>query len=300
MSIILTVHAGAWNTENEDVIQTEIQACENACNRAQTTDNYLDAALKAIEFLENHPSLDAGLGSILQLDGVARVDAAIATNDKNFGKSYAACLQVEQIKNPSKLAHALLNYSYHSILSGENAKTVAKEIGLKFEDLATEKRKKALANSLTDLNCKTGELPMYKDLAKDQKALDSKKLSTVGVVACDTKTKNIVSITSTGGLDFGYPGRVGDTALLGHGIFCDENVAIATTGEGDKMIQRLTAKKVAEFYDKGSNIQEACELAVKDLLDYQNGECGLIAIDKDGNVGIAKSTTFMATKTISF
>lgn len=300
MTIVLTVHAGAWNTKNEQLINTEIQACVDACNSAKNADNYIDAALNAIEFLENHPSLDAGLGSILQLDGVARVDAAIACNDERFCKSYAACLQVEKIKNPSKLAYALLNYSYHSILSGTHAMNVAKEIGQEFEELTTEKRKKALTNALNELSCKAGELPLYKNLADNQKALDSKKLSTVGVVACDTETKKIVVITSTGGLDFGYPGRVGDTALLGHGIYCDENVAVATTGEGDKMIQRLTAKKVAEFYDKVENIQEACELAVKDLNDKEQGECGIIAIDKDGNVGISKSTSFMATKIVNF
>jgi len=295
MSIVVVAHAGAWNVKSQSDMAMELKAVRDAVNIGIAQECLIDIAVECVRFLENHERLDAGLGSILQLDGVPRVDSAIATNDKSFAKRYAGILQLEAIKNPSLVAKKLLEYGYHAILSGEGALNFALNEGFVKENLITNETQKALEEQLKFLGLNQGQLPKYSDLATNTTALDSKKLSTVGVVAVDTQTSTLVSVTSTGGLAFGYPCRVGDSALFGHGIYCDESVAVACTGEGDKMIQYMSALKVALFYEACGDIQKAVEMSVKGLKDEFKGECGLIAVDRFGNIGIAKSTAFLAT-----
>lgn len=295
MTFIVCAHAGAWNTDNAQDIQIEQLAVNNAVEKGIKENSVLDIATTTVCFLEEHPALDAGIGSILQLDGHARTDAAVATNNFLYSKKYAAVLQSEHIKNPCLLAKKLLEYGYHSILSGSQVLSFAKEEGFLESNLVTEAEYKNLLSQLTYLECSEKSLPPYKDLAKNKEALDAKKLSTVGAVAVDTTSQVLASVTSTGGLYFGYPGRVGDTGLFGHGIYCDNNIAVACTGEGDKMIQALTAFKVSLFFQQTNNIQQSLDLAVQELKRDYHGDCGIIGIDSNGNVGISKSTTFLAT-----
>jgi L-asparaginase len=297
MSIILVAHAGAWNEKSEVYKQIDIKAVNDAVNVGILKDNLIDIAVETVVFLENHEKLDAGLGSILQLDGKPRVDSAIASNDKRYAKRYAGILQLRDIKNPSRVAKRLLEYGYHAILSGEGAMEFALKEGFERENLITDETQNALQAQLEFLGLREGELPNYSDLANNKTALDSKKLSTVGAVVVDTQTATLVSVTSTGGLAFGYPCRVGDTALFGHGIYCDEFVAVACTGEGDKMIEYMSALRVGLFYKETNDIQKSIQMAVDGLKNELKGECGLIAVDKYGHIGIAKSTSFLATAT---
>ena len=294
---VICAHAGAWNTKNQEAIAAEKQAVLEAISNCDSNENILNMAMQAIEYLENHPNLDAGYGSILQMDGVARTDAAIATNDVNSKKSYAAVLQLENIKNSSKIARRLLEYGYHSVLSGTHALQFAKEEGFQIESLITEARKQSYLSQLEEFGLSEGQVPKYKDLAVNQAALDAKKLSTVGVVPADTESGLLYAISSTGGLYYGYPGRVGDSGIFGQGIYVDKNIAAVCTGEGDKIIQRMTAMRVSLYYEQTSNIQKACEMAIADLKDNQNGEGGIIAITCNGEVGIAHNTSFLATST---
>ncbi len=294
MTIVICAHAGAWNTQDPAAIQTELNLVKEAVAHSKKSNSALEAALAAIEVLENHPELDAGYGSILQMDGEARTDAAIATNDSRFKKNYASLLQLRRIKNPSKLAHRLLEYGYHSILSGEYALKFAEEEGFVAENLVTERRKMAWLKQLKEFHLSAGQIPPFAALAKSQAALDAKKLSTVGVLSADMDQKLVYAISSTGGLYYGYPGRVADSALFGQGIYTDQNMAVICTGEGDKITQRMTAMRTANFYEQTQDIQKSVDLAVADLKEFQAGECGILAIDLQGRVGIAKSTLFLA------
>ncbi len=117
---------------------------------------------------------------------------------------------------------------------------------------------------------------------------------TVGAVAMDVQG-NIVAATSTGGIPFKFPGRVGDSALIGCGLYADNRVGgVSASGHGESIIKIALSKVVCEFLGKGLTAQKAAEESVKRLARKINGRGGVIVLDKKGNVGISYNTPKMA------
>lgn len=285
MKKIIITHVGAWNTKEEDVQNTEKILAENAAIEGMKEENTEEMTVKAVSFLENAPELDAGTGSILQIDGCCRMDSAIADSERG----YAGILQIENIKNPALVAKRLLQYGYHSILSGKGAQAFALEEGLELANVITESRWQQYTEKR-----KLIPDPLYRNLATNQKALNEKKLGTVGAVAL--ADGRLTAVSSTGGLAFGYPGRVGDTAIFGAGIFCNKDVAVTCTGEGDKILQMMLALKVWLYYKENQNLQLSTQKAIEELYKDYNAQSGVIALSRRGETAVAFSTSFLATK----
>jgi beta-aspartyl-peptidase (threonine type) len=180
-----------------------------------------------------------------------------------------------------------MDKGYHSILSGSGARLFALEEGFPAVSPYTDhalvqfSKERARFSELT-----------YAALTRDMIELNKLKLGTVGAVALDDHG-NLAAACSTGGLGYGFPGRVGDTPILGAGVFCSEHVAVACTGEGDKFLRRLVAKRVEEGFLKHGSLQRAAEEALKDVLDRENGYGGLIAVARTGETAHAHTTTEM-------
>lgn len=282
--IRLLTHAGAWNTRDETAQQTEIDAVKASIEAAKGSPDVVSAVEKAAIFLENHPSLDAGFGSIIQMDGRIRMDAGIADSHGNYG----AVVQIEEIQNPISVARRLMELDYHHILSGDGAKSFALEQGFPRKSVYTLKR----INSYLQLREEIPDLS-YESLLKDKEEQIKKKLSTIGAVAVDDQG-NLAVASSTGGLSYGYPGRVGDSALLGHGMYCSKHVAVACTGHGEKIIITLLAQRVERYYLEDQDLQKAVDQAISDL-GAAGGEGGIIAAAKDGSMAIGYNSSFLAT-----
>lgn len=285
----LVVHGGAWNAEEESVKRLESEATKQACKAASAQKDLLSIVETAVNVLEDAPMLDAGTGSIIQMDGRIRMDAAIADSSGH----YSAILQIEQVKHPVSVARKLLEQGYHNILSGQGALLFALENGFKMESTYTEHRLEMFMKQRREL-----PILSYANLVKNKKALNAKKLSTVGAVAVDAKG-NLISAASTGGLYYGYPGRVGDTPLYGHGMYCSKHVAVACTGHGELIMKIMMAKQVELYFLESKDLQSACERAIADL-GKVGGQGGLIAVSRDKQVGIAHNTKFMGTSTLKF
>ena len=119
-------------------------------------------------------------------------------------------------------------------------------------------------------------------------------LGTVGAVALDANG-NLASGTSTGGTLFKYPGRVGDSALVGCGCYADnETAAISTTGHGESIMKVVLAKTANDLVAKGTSPQAAAENAIAHLTKRTSGRGGLIIVDREGRIGFAFSTPNMA------
>lgn len=271
----LIVHGGAWQIPRE-----LMSCCRSAINRAldrgwnvlQNGGSALDACEQAIIELEDEPVFDAGVGSHLNRDGRVQLDAILM--DGATLKS-GAVVAVERVRNPIQLARRILHESDHMLLSGYGAEQFARECGFELcnpEDLITE----AEANIWSS---RSGKVANF---------------GTVGAVALDARG-NIAAGTSTGGTLYKYPGRVGDSALVGCGCYADNlSAAVSCTGHGESIMKLVLAKAANDFVAGGKPAQQAADEAIALLNKRTTGRGGLIVLDRFGWPGIAFSTTHLA------
>jgi L-asparaginase / beta-aspartyl-peptidase len=274
-NIALVVHGGAWEIPGQ-----LLPACRDGVKRAldrgwntlREGGSALDACEQAIIELEDEPVFDAGVGSHPNRDGKVQLDA-ILMNGATLKSG--AVVAVERILNPVRVARLILEKSEHMLLAGYGAEQFAIEHGMGLcnpKDLITE----AEARIWASLSGKAANL------------------GTVGAVALD-KNGNLASGTSTGGTLFKYPGRVGDSALVGCGCYADNGcAAVSTTGHGESIMKVVLAKTASDFVAAGKSPQESAEQAIALLGKRTGGRGGLIVIDPEGRPGLAFSTPHMA------
>lgn len=234
---------------------------------------------------------NAGTGAGLTSEGDIELDAGIM---EGHTLQVGAVAGVELIKNPVSLARKVLE-SPHVLLGGKGAQEFAQEHGIPlcaFEDLVTERQYQSwLENKAAG---KSEEPRHHRREVGSIKAREEKH-GTVGAVAVDT-SGSLAAATSTGGIHNKYPGRVGDSPLVGCGFYADENAAISCTGHGEDFIRLLIAKRAADFVGSGNTAREAAEAAIAVLSAKapETGSGGLIVVDRNGNVGFARNSQHMA------
>jgi beta-aspartyl-peptidase (threonine type) len=237
----------------------------------------LDAVEAAVKCMEDNPTFDAGVGSVLNAEGEIELDAAIMDGKTLNAGAVAA---VRNIRNPISLARRVMENSNHVFLVGEGANKFAVLQGFeKFDGLVVKR-----------------ELDRWKKLREKYRGTMkfSDKNGTVGAVAIDSNG-NIAASTSTGGVPFKLSGRVGDSCLIGCGLYADNRVGgVSATGYGESIIKIVLSKVVCELLGKGLTAQKAAEEGVKMLERKINGRGGVIVLDKKGSVGISYNTPKMA------
>jgi len=281
----LVVHGGAWMIPEE-----AIAACEAGCRHAlghgwavlEKGGTAVDACQEAIVVLEDDPVFDAGTGSHLNRDGRVQLDAILM--DGRTLKSGAVCA-TERLRNPIQVARLVLDRSQHMMLVGPGAEQFAVEMGVSL--------------------CNPSELVVAREVEAWYKLkhetetarglfLGNHQLGTVGAVALDA-AGNLAAGTSTGGTACKYPGRVGDSALVGCGCYADNSTgAVSATGYGEAIMKVVLAKTVSDLLAAGVEPQAAADRAVALLQERTEGKGGLIVVDGSGRVGFAFSTSHMA------
>lgn len=279
MPSAIVVHGGAGNIAPERAAAAELGCKEAALigwRVLQAGGSALAAVEAAVQALENNPNYNAGTGACLTSDGRVELDASIM---EGRTLSVGAIAGVERIKNPIALARKVLD-SPHVLLVGKGAQEFALEEGIPLcsqEELITERQ--------------------YNNWLKAQAASQEPefqtKHGTVGAVALDNEGV-LACATSTGGIPNKYPGRVGDSPLVGCGFYADEQAAISCTGHGEDFTRLLIAKRAADFAARGLNAREAAEAAIAFLGAKAQGTGGLIIVDRLGNVGFAWNSANMA------
>ncbi|MFQ5663631.1 MAG: isoaspartyl peptidase/L-asparaginase family protein [Terriglobia bacterium] len=283
--LALMVHGGAWAIPDEAV-----EACRAGCRRAlergwavlETGGSALDACAQAIVELENDPVFDAGVGAHLNRDGRVQLDAILMDGRTLESGAVAA---VERLRNPIQVARLVLERSEHMLLVGPGAEQFAVEMGV--------------------LRCNPAELVVAREVdawsqCKEQTgagrgpAQNKPPVSTVGAVGLDAEG-NLAAGTSTGGTMCKYPGRVGDSALVGCGCYADNGTgAISTTGYGEAIMKVVLAKAASDLLAAGREPPAAAEKAVALLWERTQGQGGLILVDRGGRVAFAFTTPRMA------
>ena len=259
-------------------------ACERAADAGWAVlrggGGALDAAEAAVRALEDEPLLNAGTGAYLQADGVARLDASIMSGDGRAG----AVAQVPRLRHPVSLARYLLEQDAHVMLAGPEALALALRLGLETGVVATP-AKIAYWREHLDAACLRLD---YAAMAEAWRR-ENPRRGTVGCVALDAEAR-LAAATSTGGTGQCFPGRVGDTPIIGAGTYCTPRVGVSLTGVGERIMVRLSAKRVADLVEAGRPLEEAARAA----LDEIGGGAGLIAIDAAGTIVDRRTTPFMA------
>ena len=175
------------------------------------------------------------------------------------------------------------------------AQEFAREQGIpqcSFGDLLTERQYKRWKEAQS-AGVETEEEPRYHRREVNRGSPREERHGTVGAVAVDTSGV-LAAATSTGGIFNQYPGRVGDTPLVGCGFYADENAAVSCTGEGEDFARLLMAKRTADFVASGVSARDAAEAAIALLGARTGGTGGLIVVDRPGNVGFAWNSENMA------
>ncbi|KAA0706000.1 putative isoaspartyl peptidase/L-asparaginase [Triplophysa tibetana] len=222
----------------------------------------LDAVQRSVTALEDCFLFNAGKGSVYNRDGEHEMEATIVDgHGKNSGS--VACLR--NVKNPIKAARCIMEKSMHSLLTGQGAEEFLDSLG----DKDT-----ALKPDYFDTDIR------YKELFIRSGASKINHPQTVGAVALDRSGK-LAAATSTGGLVGKWKGRVGDTAIVGAGVYADEKLAVTCSGDGDAFLRQTVAHKVASLYNlKGYSLRRACQEVIHD--DLEKKCAGIIAVDHKG------------------
>jgi len=276
-SLVLVVHGGA-GTLRAEVEQHARAGVDNAIAAGwkilKAGGSAKDACEQAIVLLENDPVFDAGVGSHLNRDGKAQLDAILMDGASLKSGAVAA---VERVRNPIQLARRILEDSAHSFIVGGGAEQFAIEAGM------------ALCDPKEFIT------PYEYQRWLDHSRLSSPQLprGTVGAVARDL-AGNLCAGTSTGGTFLKAPGRVGDSPLIGCGCYADnESAAVSCTGHGESIMKVVMAKTAADLVSAGRDAQSAADGAIQVLSRKTGGTGGLIVVDRVGRVGASFSTPHM-------
>ncbi len=296
MSISIVVHGGAGDI-SPDRFESARQGCHEAAlvgwRVLQVGGSALDAVEAAVRALEDNPAYNAGTGACLSADGNIELDAGIMDGRT---LSLGAVAGVELIKNPISLARKVLT-SPHVLLAGRGAEQFASEHGIEqchFDDLLTERQYNRWKAYLTSHGLAPDSEPNL--IRREVGALAARsedKHGTVGAVAVDS-TGAVAAATSTGGIHNKYPGRVGDSPLVGCGFYADEQAAVSCTGHGEDFVRLMIAKRAADFVAQGLSASEAAEATIAFLGAKATGVGGLILVDATGGVGFAWNSQHMA------
>ncbi|MBS4029582.1 MAG: isoaspartyl peptidase/L-asparaginase [Ignavibacteriales bacterium] len=286
----LVIHGGAWDIP-DDAVDAHYRGIQKALKVGwailKKGGSSVDAVEESIIILENDSTFDAGRGSFLNSLGEIELDASIM-NGKTFRAGAVAA--VKNIQNPISLSRLIMEKSEHILLTGLGANRFAKEHKVPFckmEDLLLDRE---LQRWL-----KLQKEPDYS--TKDAFRMKQRKLpsGTVGAVAMD-KAGVICAGTSTGGTPNKYPGRVGDSPLIGCGTYADSSVGgVSTTGWGEAMIKVVMAKTVIDIMEQnGGDPEDAAKKGITILDKKAAGFGGVIVLNKKGHIGIAYNTPRMA------
>jgi L-asparaginase / beta-aspartyl-peptidase len=245
-------------------------------------DSALDVVEHCVIRLEDNRLFNAGRGSVLNAEGQVEMDAALM-NGSDLRAGAVAC--IKNIKNPIALARRVLEQGEHVMLVADGALEFAQFCQMETypnDYFITEARIQQLAEAKA-----AGRMTLDHERIKP-----AQKLGTVGAVARDLQG-NLAAATSTGGLVNKRWGRVGDTPVVGAGVFADnETCAVSATGYGEQFLRTVIAKTISDFVQfRGMDAGAAAKAGIEYLVAKVNGEGGVIVIDHAGRCATAQSTS---------
>ena len=274
MTLAIIVHGGA-KTISEDKAAANNAGCLAAVeagwavlNSGATAEEAVEAAIRV---LETDQTFNASLGAVLNTEGEVELDAAIM---EGATLGWGAVAAVQGVRHPISVARKIMDEKPR-LLVARGAERFAADNGAEMcakQDLIARE-----------------PLQEWKE---EQEVID--RPNTVGCVALDV-SGTLAAGTSTGGTMNQQPGRVGDTALVGSGLYADNKLgACSTTGDGESIIPVVLAKTAIDFLAGDRHPDEAAQMAIDQMVSKVTGEAGCILLDSQGRVGWAYNSQGMA------
>jgi len=244
-----------------------LAAVARAVELMQKGSDPLDAAIAGVNIVEDDPNdMTVGYGAIPNEEGVVQLDASVYHGPSGSAGAVAA---LEGVKNPSKVAKLLIEHTDHVLLVGAGARKFADALGFAHENLLTEKARKVWLYWKENLSTKDKWIePDAEHLDPDVREFmqkygsdefrDPRTHGTIHLSACDAKG-DLAGCTTTSGLFFKMPGRVGDSPIIGAGCFTDNAVGSAgSTGRGEANILVAGGHTAVEMMRRGMHPKDAC------------------------------------------
>lgn len=288
---VLVVHGGAWNIP-DDALADHRDGLRAALERGRSAleagDDALTVVTEAVAVLEAHGAFDAGVGSVLNLDGDAELDAGVM---RGVDEAVGSVLGVRQYAAPVRIAERLLHVGRGEVrmLAGVGAETFAHAQG--FAAVTAERlRHPREVERHARLRAEQGFLPSFSF---------GMPRGTVGAVARDRRG-HLAAATSTGGTPLKPPGRVGDSPLPGAGFYASTHGAASSTGWGEAILSALLAVRAVDRLADGRTPEASARQGLERLgATFHNvrGEAataGLILLGADGAAAWAYTTPRMA------
>lgn len=267
MKPIILIHGGAGSghnpTQRKKIIEASLQNILDivfpVLKKGQSA---TEAVVRAVELLENDPLYNAGFGSKLQSDGVIRMSASLMDGK---GLNFSGCVNVQNIKNPIRLAEKL-QFGEAKVLSEKGAEKFAKQSKIKFAS------------------------PYSPERMREYERAQKGKYGTVGAIALDRKG-NLAAATSTGGRGMEYPHRVSDTPTVA-GNYANTRCAVSATGFGEHIVNHSAAATLAAWVEAGMSLRKASQKMLSAARKHSS-LFGYIALDAEGNFLAATSTKYI-------
>ena len=250
-----------------------LKANQSANNVLKKNGSALDAIEKGLNVIESDPeNSSVGIGGLPDANGNVTLDACIMDHEFNCGSvSY-----LQNIENPISVARKVMEDTPHVMLSGEGAYNFAMKNGFKHTNLLTENSKKSWEEWKKENNYKPP-------------VINHENHDTIAMIALDHQG-NLATGCTTSGWAYKMEGRVGDSPIIGAGVYLDNEVGAAcATGLGEAIIKICGSHTIVELMRNGLSPQQACKSAIerikksnKNLKDLQ---VGFIAMNKEGEIG---------------
>ncbi len=291
----LMVHGGSGALDNIKDQKIAVRYLESLRVILEHGRSILSAGATAVEAvetcasqLEDDPLFNAGCGSVLNEYGRVEMDAGIMDGRDLAAGAVAA---VSNIANPVQLARLVMDGNEHVMLIGEGATHFADHCGMAHTPdhyFLTPERIEQLEQA------RFHHRIMLDHDEADDTAGEGQKYGTIGAVARDLKG-NLAAATSTGGVVNKRMGRVGDSPIIGAGVYADnETCAVSATGYGEDFMRTVISKTIADsLYFKGGNAHTAVQDGIDYLQHKVSGRGGVIVIDKDGRCASGFTTKKM-------
>ncbi|HRV54430.1 MAG: N(4)-(beta-N-acetylglucosaminyl)-L-asparaginase [Flavobacteriaceae bacterium] len=253
-----------WNVKN---------ATQKAWEVIQTGGSALDAVEQGCMVEEaDETGQSVGKGGLPDRDGHVTLDACIMDKHGNCG----SVVFLEHVVHAVSVARKVMEDTPHVMLAGKGAEQFAYEIGFPKENLLTEASKKAWEE--------------WKVKSEYKPIINIENHDTIGMLAID-KNGDLSGACTTSGLAYKMHGRVGDSPIIGSGLFVDNEIgACVATGLGEEVVKTVGSFLVVELMRQGKSPQEACEEAIRRIVSKPNSnfkdfQVGYIAVNKQGETG---------------
>jgi N4-(beta-N-acetylglucosaminyl)-L-asparaginase len=238
-----------------------LRATAKAMEMIQAGADPLDAVIAGVNIVEDDPDdMSVGYGGLPNEDGVVELDSSVMYGPTHTAGAVAA---LRNIKNPSKVARLVMERTDHVLIVGEGALRFAKAHGFKEEDLLTDKAREAWLRWKETMSDRDNWFPPKSDrLPEDLRQVMSTH-GTINCIALDAAGR-LAGVTTTSGLSWKIAGRVGDSPIIGAGLYVDNEIGAAgSTGRGEANLQTCASYRVVEAMGRGLSPEQACLEACK-------------------------------------